>query len=71
MEQLFDLARDPNEGRNFAYDPEYKPQLERMRAALDRMEDERIPIRAVAPFAQKYMAARSKAIKKNKIPQKY
>jgi arylsulfatase A-like enzyme len=71
VEQLFDLSRDPNEGRNFAYDPEYAPQLERMRVALDRMEDERVGVKAVAPFGQKYMKQRSAAIKKNKIPQSY
>ena len=71
VEQLFDLARDPNEGRNLAYDPEYAPQLKQMRAALDRMEDERVGVKAVAPFAQKYMSARAEAIKKNNIPQKY
>ena len=71
VEQLFDLARDPNEGRNLAYDPEYASQLERMRGALDQMEDERVAVKPVAPFAQKYMAARVGAIEKNNIPQSY
>jgi arylsulfatase A-like enzyme len=71
VEQLFDLARDPNEGRNLAYDPEYAPQLERMRTALDRLEDERIATRPVAAQAHKFMKQRSAAIKKNKIPQEY
>jgi arylsulfatase A-like enzyme len=71
VEQLFDMKRDPNEGRNLAYDPEYKPQLERMRKALDQLEGERVGVKAVAPFAQQFMKQRSGAIKKNKIPQKY
>ena len=71
VEQLFDLTRDPNESRNLAYDPECRQQLERMRAALDRKEQERVAVKAVAPFAQKFMSARSKAIKRKKIPQHY
>lgn len=71
VEQLFDLALDPNEGRNLAYAPEHGPQLKRMRAALDRLEDERVGVKAVAPFAQKFMTQRVAAIKKNKIPQGY
>lgn len=71
VEQLFDLARDPNEGRNLAYDPEYAPQLKRMRKALDQMEDERIAIKPVAVQGKKFMTARSETIRENKIPQDY
>lgn len=71
VEQLFDSARDPNEGRNLAYDPEYASQLERMRTALDQMEEERGNVTPVAPFGQKFMSQRAKAIRKNNIPQKY
>ena len=71
VEQLFDLARDPDESRNLAYDPECRQQLERMRAALARKEQERVAVKAVAPFGQKFMSARSKAIKRKKIPQHY
>lgn len=71
IEQLFDLARDPNEGENLAYDPEYGTQLKRMRAALDRKEQERVPARAVAPRGQTFMTGKSRAIKRNKIPQQY
>jgi choline-sulfatase len=71
VEQLFDLERDPNEGRNLAYDPERKPQLERMRAALDRKEEDRIAVKAVAPRGQKFMSGKANAIKRNKIVQSY
>lgn len=71
VEQLFDLAYDPNEGRNLAKDPEYTPQLDRMRKALDRVEEERIPIRPVAERAKAIMTNWSQAIKKHKIPQNY
>ena len=71
VEQLFDLARDPNEARNLAYDPGYKAQLERMRVALDRKEQERVPVKAVAPRGQMFMSGRAKAIKRKKIPQQY
>jgi len=71
VEQLFDLARDPNEAKNLAYDPEYKQQLKRMRAALDRKEQERIPAKAVAARGQAFMSGRSATIKRNKIPQRY
>ncbi len=71
VEQLFDLARDPDEGKNLAYDPEYAPQLERMRAQLDQLEGERVGVKSVAPFAQKFMSSHVAAIKKNNIPQSY
>jgi len=71
VEQLFDMARDPHESRNLAYDPEYKPQLERMRKALDREERKLMPARAVAAKGQKFMTGRSATIKRNGIPQRY
>lgn len=71
VEQLFDLARDPNEARNLAYDPEYKPQLERLRTALDQMEEKRVAVKPVAARAQKFMMQRAETIIKNSIPQKY
>jgi len=35
VEELYDTAADPYETRNLAGDPAYRPELERMRAALD------------------------------------
>jgi arylsulfatase A-like enzyme len=71
VEQLFDLSADPDESRNLAYDPEYAPVLKRMRAELDRLEDERQNVKAVAAFPQKVMRDRAAAIQRQGIPQSY
>jgi arylsulfatase A-like enzyme len=39
-EQLFDLAFDPNEASNVAYDPDHAPVLDEMRALLQRWMEE-------------------------------
>jgi len=72
VEQLFDLSADPNESQNLAYNPEYSRVLEKMRQALDRIEDERVNVKEVAKFAkEKFMINSSETIKKLKIPQRY
>jgi arylsulfatase A-like enzyme len=70
VEQLFNLANDPDEVVNLAYDPAYRSTLDRMRAALDR-EEEKLKVRPVPKRGLDFMQSRANAIKRLNLPQSY
>ena len=57
--------------RHLAYDLEYAPVLKRMRAALDRLEDERKNVQSLSEFPQKVLRNRAAAIREKGIAQSY